>query len=288
MKKILVASFALTALFFVSCQKEVSEEIGGNPGTGGGGTGGGTTGTKLVKTVHKDGADSTVIVYGYDANNKVISATTSGVSGGQPIDLRINLTRNSAGVITKQVIRSNDFIAFGIDSLVTQVRWDATNNRYKNAVSHISIFGFDITDSITYNYDAGGKLTSEVEYQDDGMGGPMAPSTKREYTYTGSNIVTEKAYNWDDATNAYVLSWNSTYEYDTKVNPTLFATDAPVLGMSDFYPANNVTKDTFVDNEDPTNNYVETSTYTYNSSNRPITGTVVNNGSTSTTTYTYQ
>ena len=57
--------------------------------------------------------------------------------------------------------------------------------------------------------------------------------------------------------------------------------------MNPFYSANNVTKITLVA-ADPADNYVSTEIYTYDSSNRPLTGTDVTGGTTTLTNYYYQ
>jgi len=68
----------------------------------------------------------------------------------------------------------------------------------------------------------------------------------------------------------------------------LFANEAPVMGMTQFYSANNTTKDTYVSVSTPADNYTSNVTYTYNDVNRPLTEVQVNGSVTSNGTFTYQ
>jgi hypothetical protein len=260
-------------MFLFSCKKE--EDFGNNSG--------GTNPTRLVKMVTKLGSDSSVYNFSYNSSGKITGVILSGAESGQPIDLRISYVRNASGIIQKQVLKSNEFAAVGIDSIVTIVNYDAGNNRYKNAVSAFSVFGFPIRDSIVFQYDASGKMIAEIDYTDGGGG--YDPSTKTEYSYSGNNVLSEKFYSYTGA--AFDLDETDTYEYDAKTNPLQFASDAVVLNLVPFYSANNITKTTVVASN-PADNYITTETYTYNSSNRPATSTSVTGSETATTTYYYQ
>jgi len=272
--RIILALSAFTCVFLFSCKKE--DDLSNNSG--------GSNPTRLVKMVTKSGSDSTVYNFTYNSSGKITAANLSGAESGQPIDLRVTYIRNASGIIQKQVLKSNEFAAVGIDSIVTIVNYDAGNNRYKNAVSVFSIFGFSIRDSIVFQYDASGKMITEIDYTDGG-GGTYDPSTKTEYSYSGNNVLSEKFYSYGGA--AFDLDETDTYEYDAKTNPLQFASDAVVLNLVPFYSANNTTKTTVVASN-PADNYITTETYTYNSSNRPATSTSVTGSETATTTYYYQ
>jgi len=273
--RILITLFAVSGLCLLSCQKD-KDSING----------GGNNSTRLVKMVAKSGADSSVSEFTYNSSGKIVGFKLSGVESGGPLDLRLSYVRNSSDIIQKQILKGNDLAALGIDSIVTVVNYDAGNNRYKNAISVLVLFGFSIKDSIVFQYDVGGKLVAEIDYADGGFG--MGPSTKTEYTYLGTNLAGEKYYSYDDVAGAFDLQETYTYEYDSKINPLQFATEAAVLNMNPFYSANNVAKNTYVDATDASNNYVSTDTYTYTSTNRPATSTSVTGGNTLTTTYYYQ
>jgi hypothetical protein len=274
MKKLLLSACALSVLFFSSCKKNDDDNNGGV-----------TPGTRLLKTVLKTGSDSTVTTYSYNSAGKLISSKSDAVSGGQTFDLQIDIVRNSSGIIQKQVLKSS--VLAGIaDSIVTDIRYDATNGRYKNSYTVVSAFGFTIADSIVYNYDGSGKLVSQIDYVDDGSG--YVPDNKVEYAYSGNNLQSLKYYSYDLGTSAFVHEETNTFEYDDKTNPLQFANEAPVLGMTQFYSANNFIKNTYVSLTSPSDNYVSNITYTYNDQKRPVTATQVNGSVTSTGTYTYQ
>ena len=82
----------------------------------------------------------------------------------------------------------------------------------------------------------------------------------------------------------------TTYDsYDAKTNPLLFPKDAPVLGMTTYYSANNPTKKTVLDNTGlspatSTGNF----TYTYNAGNLPTKAVSTDGTATSTASYYYQ
>lgn len=276
MRNSLTLLLATLTVGIFSCQKEVKDIFA---------PAGGSTGTRLIKTVDKSGSDSTVTVYGYNSSGKIISADFAGIDSGQAFDLNIRYVRNSSNIIQQQIIKSSDFSALGIDSLVTAVRYDQGTNRYINAVSSFILFGLPLADSIVFQYDGSGRMVTEIDYTDVGFG--YAPATKKEYTYTGSNLATEKVYQYDFSSSTYSLEDTYTFEYDTKVNPLQFATDAPVLNLYPFYSANNVVKTTYV-SSDPTYNFVSTESYTYNSSSRPVTDISTTGSDITTTTYYYQ
>ena len=280
MKKNLLAFCALTALVFASCQQDPDFT---DPGTT---PGGGSDSTRLMKSVMKTGNDSTVVNFNYTAAGKVASMIYSGADQGQPLNINITLQRNASGIITKQIIKSPEFQTAGIDSIVANVNYDAAASRYKSSVTKLSLLGMNFADSIVFVYDAAGKPTSAINYAIKGTGGYVIDS-KTDYTYSGNNLLSEKVYAFDPASSSYDLEETYTYEYDTKVNPLQFTSEALILGMSQSYSANNLTKITLVA-ADPADNFIQTSTYTYNSANRPRTAASINNGVTSTFSFTYQ
>ena len=280
MKNLLIAGLGLLCLCVISCQKEVDDTLSNS-----GSNNGGTNSTRLTKTVEKSGADSLVTVYRYSSSGKITGVDMVGVDAGQPYDYYLTYVRNSSGIIQKQIIKSTDLVQFGIDSIVSVVSYDAANNRYKSGVSNLSLMGIPIVDSVVFQYDGSGKLVTEIDYSDVGFG--YLPSWKRVYTYSGNNLGTEKYYSFDINTNNYTLEYTATYEYDTKINPLQFVSDAPLLNLDPFYSANNITKLSYVAN-DPTDNFVSTVSYTYNSSNRPLTDVTATGSEVTTTSYYYQ
>lgn len=280
MKNLLTAVLGILCLCLISCQKEVDDTLSNN-----GGNNGGTSSTKLTKTVQKLGGDSLVTLYRYNSSGRITGVDMVGVDAGQPYDYYLTYVRNSSGIIQKQIIKSTELVQFGIDSIVSVVSYDAANNRYKSGVSNLSLMGIPIADSVVFQYDGTGKLVTEIDYTDVGFG--YLPSWKRLYTYNGNNLGIEKYYSFDINTNNYTLEYTTTYEYDTKINPLQFVSEAPVLNLDPFYSANNTTKLSYVAS-DPADNFVSTVSYTYNSSNRPLTDVTTTGSDVTTTTYYYQ
>jgi hypothetical protein len=273
--RILLTLIVLATLVFTSCKKEQDSVNGG-----------GNSNTRLIKMVAKSGSDSSVSEFTYNGSGKIVGFKLSGSDSGLPLDLRLTYVRNNSDIIQKQILKGSDLAGLGLDSIVTIVNYDAGNNRYKNAISVLILFGFSIKDSIVFQYDGNGRLVSEIDYTDAGFG--MDPSTKTEYTFVGNNLAGEKYYSYDDVAATFDLEEIYAYEYDSKINPLQFAPDAPVLNMNPFYSANNITKTTYVDAIDASNNYLSNDTYTYTSVNRPATSKSVTGSNTVTTTYFYQ
>jgi hypothetical protein len=287
MKKLLILPILSIVLF--ACQKEISfEDPNVTPPSGGGG--GNTTGTKLVKLVQKSGSDSAVVNLTYNSANKLTSYSEVQVSGGQTADLSVNLIRNSSNIITQAVITSSQLAPLGIPSITTNFNYDAATSKYKYSILSISILGTTYKDSTTFTYDVSNRLTTATTYADDGTGSGYLLDSKEEYTYTGSNVASVKASTFNDQTNVFDVDVTESYEYDAKVNPSQFVSDAVVLRIlgtyASFFSANNITKQTTVDAT--TGTEVITMAYTYNTSNRPTVGTLTAAAGTATVTYYYQ
>jgi len=280
-KFILLILSSCTLLF--SCQKEVSNENGGGGNSG-------NNGTLLVKSVFKSGSDSSQTLYAYDGSKRLASVSNSGVDAGTPYTNQINLTRNSGGVIQKMSVKSDQFAQYGIDSLLYNVAYDAGTSRYKYKVFALNIGFALLKDSVAYEYDAAGKIVKEREFIDDGTAGGYEEIAKTEYTYSGNNIGTAKYFTYDVPTNTYTLDETDTFEYDAKTNALQLGNEAIVIGDVTFYGPNNVSKQTIDVPADPTSNQTRTTTYTYNSNNRPITATFVTTpgGGSATASFTYQ
>lgn len=283
MKKLLVALCAV-AFLITACSKEPSfENLSSNPGSNQGG--GGNNGTKLVRYVNRVGDDSAIVEYSYNAANRITLITYSGVANGEPIDIRQTINRNAANVITSTVLKSPFFLSagFGTDSLVTKYEYDAVTGHYVRALLRYVLDDEAQSDSAVLNYDNASNLASTISYIGDSTG--YAIDTKTEYTYAGSNIASAKNYIYTGS--AFVLDQTETYEYDSKANPSLAASDAPVLGMGIFYSANNPTKRT-VTSADSQESLVTNINYTYNANNLPATAVSSDSGNTTTVNYYYQ
>jgi hypothetical protein len=279
MRKLLTALCAV-ALVLGACQKEPSaENPDSNPG------GGNTEGTKLVRLTTLIGDDSIAVDYSYNGFNRLTRLVTSGTVDNFPVDFEFNINRNATNVITSTVVRSPFFIDLGLetDSIVTTYVYDMAAGRYAYAVTHLVQDNEPQSDSAIFNYDAAGNLSSTVSYADFGTG--YEPVSKEEYVLAGNNLSAVKSYEFTGSD--FELITTEMYEYDTKINPHQSVPDAPILGMLDFYSANNPTKRTTLD-EETQETYVTTVAYTYNSSGRPTQSNGTDGSSTSIVNYYYQ
>ncbi|MDQ3278717.1 MAG: membrane lipoprotein lipid attachment site-containing protein [Bacteroidota bacterium] len=280
MKKIVSALGVLAML--TACQKENSlEKTEIEPGSGGGGN---PTGTRLVQTGLRIGADTVTTIYRYNSANLLSGFTYSGTVSGQSGDAQIRIVRNAANVINALVIKAEVYAAIGVDSIVTNFVHDAARNQYKYSVATYKYMGIPASDSAVFNYDAAGKLGSVVNYHDDGSG--YSPDGKEEYTYSGNNLASSKTYAFDGST--FTLEQTTQYEqYDNSVNPLQFQADAPALGMTSHYSANNVVKQTVTDHTSAST-VTGISVYAYNAANRPTKAISTNSTGSAITTYVYQ
>ena len=258
-------------LVLTACQKETSfEDLGTTGNTGN------NNGTILTKTVTKSGTDSTISLFGYNASNKIISYKVSGISSGMDFSVETDIKRNAQGIIEEYVMKSDEFIQYGIASITTKVNYSTSANRYTSKVTSISFMGMQVSDSVEITYDANGKVTSEKDFIDDGITG-YQPSTIITYTYNGNNLASSKVSMFDATTQTWEDMQTLSFEYDAKVNPMQFANEAVILGLTSFYSANNATKVIITFPDDPTMNETTTLSYNYNSANRPATATSTTN-----------
>ena len=280
MKKLLIA-FSAAALVLSACKKEPSfENSGNNPGGGSGGGGGSTPSGLLSRMVFSDAGDtdSTAYNYEYDAAKRLsfVNFESSNFTDA------VRLKRNAAGIITEASIKNEVVTSLGLDSLVIRYNYSTSESRYKSAIFSIPIQGIVFTDSTVLNYDASGNVTSKVTY--GGMlGVPFAPQAKMDFTYGNGNIISSKSYTYDN--NAWDLEYTFNYTYDNKTNPLRMGVEAvlvdayisPAFGMSGaiYYGPNNATIIDYIDATDSANNYKLTSSFTYDTSNKPTNGTAV-------------
>ena len=252
---------ALFILLFTSCQKEL-ELAAGSGSTGAG---------LLVKMVEKTGTDSTVVEYSYDAAKRLVREKISGMSGGINLDNDLKIIRNSSGIITHTVQKAAELIASGVDSVITRYHYDAPARRYTSSVFELSLFGFTVSDSTVYKYDAGGKITSDEHYQAF-TGVPYELTLKQEYTYSapGTAVVVFKQYTYDATTSSYDLIATLDYTYDNKTNPLPLniGNEAVVLLRPVLFSSNNALSSKYTDPDDASNNFSTAIVYTY-SNNRP-------------------
>jgi YD repeat-containing protein len=268
MKRILISLSILSLLFLLSCQKE-----SGFSDTGSGGNSNGS-GTRLVKVVQKQGTDSVVIEYSYDASGRLTQEKITGKSAGIDVSNTFKIIRNSSGIITQTIQTNAQFQQSGITDVTTNYHYNTSTSRYTSSVFSLSLFGFTSSDSTLYTYDASGKIIKADLYQKI-TGLPYELSFKVEYAYSSAgnlNLIKESSY--DPGTSSFDLVASIAYTFDTKVNSLKLGTEGVVLLRAASYGPNNATKSELTDPSDPTNNQTSSIVYTYNSNNMPATATM--------------
>ncbi len=269
MKSPIITLFAFVTIILVSCKKEKSAEMGSG--------GSGAASNLLTRRVAKEGSDSSVVIYGYNAQQKLISIKTNDVSQSGIDESEIKLPRNAQGIIQKIVLKSQDLVqSFGVDSIFYAVNYDASKSRYSSMVFTITS-PIDPTDSFkdstAFTYNTAGKLIQQESFLDDGSGGGFMELTKTEYTYDGSNNVSmATTYEFDETSGIYELIYTLGYEYDNKTNPLSLGNEAFLLSDISLASTRNVTK-LIYDDTDPARDDAVTYAYVYNATNKPITGT---------------
>ena len=273
--KVLLLLILVTSILF-SCQKEVDFA-----NTGGGN--GGATDIFLQKLVSKSGADSSTLEFGYNSSKKLITLNTIDVTNGTTSLTQERVERNSQGIIQKLIIKDDQYQQLGLDSVVTVMEY--SSGRYISKVTTIDLGIVVFRDSVVLIYDAEGKVATERIY-DDLATGNYEENAKIDYTYSGNNIATIKQYSYDGSTYSLVVTY-SYDEYDNKVSPMNIGFDAFVFDSPAMYSSNNPTKSSIADSG---SSETFTTTYTYNSANKPLTGmsTIQPGNSTATATYYYQ
>jgi RHS Repeat len=272
MRKLLVALCALSAVL-VSCQKEIGFN-NGNPagsgsgsgsGSGGGTSGGSSNGNLLVKVAYTDAAGSATLDYTYDAANRLILQSLVGKVGGLDATQSFRLIRDASGVVTQVITKGAQMALYGVDSTVAIAYYDASKKRYSALSTPVNVAGMGAlgTDSSVFIYDAAGKIVEQDDYTD--MFGVVTPTSKNMFTYTGGNLTREQLYA------ASGLASTVDYTYDTKVNPLPIGTEAFLIGSHAYVSANNQIDEKVTSALLPSASYELTTTYTYNSSNKPAT-----------------
>lgn len=279
MKYILI----LAAAFLVfSCTKEKSTENGNN-------TGGTAKDSLLVKLVIHNGTDSTVANFGYDNSRRLISDHILTTDNGTSYNDDYTLRRNSQGIITQTIEKSDSLKVHGIDSLVYVVSYDGTKARYTSRVATVTVSGNTIKDSITYSYDASGKIIEADEYGSNGQV-PYVLIYKEVFSYDSfGSIADVKNYSVDPSTGASTAQSDETFAYDTRVNPLSLGNEALLLDQPEVLSKFNVITDNYTQYQPTMTNEVTSYTYVYNSLDKPDRGTVtLQGGNPNTVTYYYQ
>jgi hypothetical protein len=285
MKREIYFLFFFASAIFVSCQKEISDGSGNPnvPPT--------TSGDLLVRAVQKEGSDSVVVVFAYDASKRLINENITGISQGVDVTNNTRLVRNASGIITQVVQKSPAFQPFGIDSVVTQVFY--SNSRYTHSILQFSFLGITTKDSTVLQYDAAGKVTRQDTYQQLAGITPMQLLQRVEFTYDANgNVLQIKDYSFDPGSATGNLEGITTYTYDNKVNPIRLSTpgEAFIINRSDMSAVNNPITARIEDATNQVNTVNLTYAFTYNAKNKPATAVITQNPGSivSNATFTYQ
>ncbi|MDX2048172.1 MAG: hypothetical protein SFU87_15385 [Chitinophagaceae bacterium] len=282
--KVYILLFLASAIF-VSCQKEITDGSV-NPSVPPA-----SSGDLLVRAVQKEGSDSVVVVFTYDASKRLINENITGISQGVDVTNNTRLVRNASGIITQIVQKSPAFQPFGIDSVVTQVFY--SNSRYTHSIQQFSLLGIISKDSTVLQYDAAGKVTRQDSYQQLVGITSYELSLRVEFTYDANgNVLQFKDYSFNPGSSTGVLAGITTYTYDNKVSPIRLSTpgEAFIISRSDMSAVNNPITARIEDATNQANTVNFTYAITYNAKNKPATAIITQNPGNivSNATFTYQ
>src|SRR5579875_1061289 len=267
MRRILIALSACVTILS-SCQKEVSFDLG-NSGNGN------SSGSLLTKLVSTDGTDSVVNNYSYNSSGKLIAIISSGVDSTGTFYSNQNIIRNSKSIIQQIVTKSSYYSQYGIDSVITNVHYNSSSSQYTSYVTNINYLGMILRDSVAFTYDGNGKVITETDYSDGGIGS-YSISGKDDLGYTGNNLTSIKSSSYNSGT--YTLDYSETVQYDSKTSPLILGNESLVISLFDWYSPNNPAQLTTTNtgSSPQTVSY----SYTYNTNNKPVSSKIIQAGTT--------
>ena len=257
---------ALGSLLFISCQKELSFEHGGNPG------GGGSNGDLLVKVTSESSDGNLTTEYNYDPSLRLSGQVITGTRNGTDRNSEIKISRNPAGYITKILTTSAQLTTTGLDSVVFNVYSDPITGKYTYSKSIHQNPGLPTVDSEAYVYDGAGRIITVDFYVGTVLGYVVyVQSTRLQISYDGKNNISGLNVLAPDPNNPSNMNVAGTYAltYDDKQNPLELGNDAIVLSNYTLYSSNNNIKMVFQNPSYSFSNFTLTSEITYNSSQRP-------------------
>jgi hypothetical protein len=260
MKKSGIGLFVLSFFFLAGCQKEIDWGLGGN-----------AVADKLLVKIHsKTGTDSTVVSYFYNSAKQLIVENTIGVSGTTSVDNNLKIYRNSAGIIQRTVQTASALTSNGIDSVVTRFNYNAALSRYTSSVFAVTVMGTNVVDSVSYVYDATGKITSDEHYLKASILPPML-SAKNQYTYSadGLNVTGVQLSAATSIGGTVSTQATQTYTYDSKKNPLSVKQEAILLFRTGLFNAQNPLKTVVTNVADPTADFTMDVVYRYNTAGKP-------------------
>ncbi len=214
-----------------------------------------------------------VTTYKYNASKRVINLKITGTDQGTPVSTEYRYYRNSSGIITYYSIIDADLLALGIDSIRIDVHSSAS--KYTSYVTRLIVPGFILLDSSVFVYDGQGKIIREDLYESpSGTGNDYSSLSKANYSYTANGNISQFDYHEFDNTGAEVFWAMTKVGYDSKTNPMLFDNEAFPVGHYEWVCPNNFVNQQLSSSNGPSEDQTVTTTYTYNSNNRPVTGII--------------
>jgi YD repeat-containing protein len=239
----------------------------------------------LDKVVTKEGADSIVTTYTYDAQNRFV-----GESVNDPINSETynrSITRDNNGRITK--ITDAEVSSTPSSSIIDFAYLGATDTKLRNGKTVYVVSNVNVNDSSAYEYN-GAQVTKTNHYYST-SNQPYLFIEYYEYTYDARGNMTSVKYYEVDAPGStnFQLKQTLTFTYDDKINPIYSKDDALVeYFINQYVSPNNMTGLTYSSVSTPSNNFSATFTYEYRSDGRPTKSTLNIGGSSSVSTFTYR
>ncbi|MDT3404132.1 hypothetical protein [Mucilaginibacter terrae] len=229
--RFLTITLASAALLTTSCKKDNEK----TPDNGG---------AKLVK-IEESASEYTS--FGYNAAGKVDKITSKGTDGEETIQIAYDAnhptTATTAEGSTKFIYANNKLDIAELYAGTTkfgQIKINYVNGTVNNVVVSHNLQGNSVNFAKTvYEYYANGDIKKETDY------------------------------GWNMATETFVISGSTTFEYDDKNNPLLALGDVYQIAFS-LASKHNPVKQTEFD-EDGALNQTTTYTYTYNNNAYPVT-----------------
>lgn len=230
--RFLTIALASAALLTTSCKKD-SEKIPDNGGS------------KLVKIEESANEYST---FGYNASGRVDKIISKGADGEETIQIAYDAnhptTATTSEGVTKFVYANNKLDVaelYADGTKLGQIKINYVNGTINNVV-------------VSHNLQGGASMNFA--------------KTVYEY-YANGDVKKETDYGWNAATETFVLSGSTAFEYDDKNNPLLALGDVYQIAFSLVSKHNPVKATEFDEEGVQTQN--TTYTYTYNNNAYPVT-----------------
>lgn len=273
-----VISFCILSALLLSCQKEVSYDLGNDNSGTGSGSGSASNGNRLVKLVSSTQFDSSITSYQYDKNGLLIRETVTGSLNGVDASNDYSIQRTASGIITETVQKSPTLLQNGIDSLVRTLHYDPSSKKYVSAVFPVTVNGLSVIDSTAYVYNSSGNVAAEETYE-NALGISIAVA-KNVFTYSSDsrNITSENIYADTTGTGTNLSQVVViTYGFDTRVSALkLPGEDAFAAQREQLFNASNIVSMQETSFTSISQSFSVTQVFNYNSTSQPTSAVSVN------------